>query len=220
MHCRPVSVTIGQVEQVTELASFSEILWPDERTGPWGIRGNWVMLNGRPECVGLQIWRGAAQGIQEPFSYRPIPGVGLERITASAVAALPIGTIIARLRANARRHEDAYNEAVKGLDAPELLTNFFTEEREGRVGAPRRYRLDHFIEVAEVYLAAWQSGDKPTQAVADHFGVTRTAAAKWVARCRDVQLLSSAEHGRGGADPGPRLVELRSRRKTAARRRR
>jgi hypothetical protein len=53
------------------------------------------------------------------------------------------------------------------------------------------YGSDHFEEVARIYNEHWQKGGRaPTKAVADRFRVSKSAAAKWVARAREMGLLA------------------------------
>jgi hypothetical protein len=59
----------------------------------------------------------------------------------------------------------------------------------GRPGRPRQYGPDHFAEVAQVYSEADTAGLPPTRTVAERFNVSRSAAAKWVARARRAGLL-------------------------------
>lgn len=191
------------------------IRWPDEVRGPWGVRANWVMVNGRPECVGLVIWHGADQGTNSPMEYQPHAQDALKPITATGIAELPIATIIDRLRRAARDHWRENQADLRRLfphwepDDPRLEPVEDFEEAEARPGAPRRYDRAHYLEVAQTYLKAWQEEGNPTQAVADHFGVSRSAAAKWVAKARsaELQLLSPAAHGKSGAAPGSGMSE-------------
>lgn len=188
------------------------LLWPDPRRGPWGIRGNFATVDGRAECVGLVIWRGAKQDPDDPALYHPLSRASLAAIRAGELRALPFAAIIDRLR---RRAASDFGPPVlahverlleRGIDAEQSPW-----DDRGKIGAPRRYRLSHFVAVAETYLAAWDAGDQPTRAVADKFQVSRSAAAKWVARARsdELELLTPAEHGKPGARPGKRLLKIR-----------
>jgi hypothetical protein len=190
--------------------SFSQILWDDPKRGPWGIQAMWVEIDGRPECVGLTIWRGAIQG-STGISYRRIPGAKMQRITATGIAELPIATIIDKLREAARDHWRHSEEVLLRLGIDWCTWTLFEEPTPGRPGAPRRYGPDHYVRVAETYLAAWDSGRRPTQAVADEFEVTRTTAAKWIAKARsdELRLLTPTQPGVAGAKPGRALLKHR-----------
>jgi hypothetical protein len=200
---------------------FSRIHWHDPKRGPWGIQAMWVTIDGRPECVGLTLWRGADQGNESHLSYSPIPGQLLHPITATSIHELPIATIIDQLRDAARAHwrevgEDLVKQLVTtGLVTDptwaEILAPSAFEASPKRAGAPVRYDLAHYVQVAEAYLDAWQVGRKPTRDVAQQFGVTQSTAAKWIAKVRGdkYQLLTPTTHGRPGAEPGPGLLKLR-----------
>lgn len=61
----------------------------------------------------------------------------------------------------------------------------------------RRYRLtrEHLQSVVAVYREALGQGHGPTRAVADHFGIPHTTAAKWVGRARKHGLLPATRKG-------------------------
>ncbi len=218
----PLSVTLLHVTESPPdvpryIEEYCEILWPDDRTGPWCIRANWVMIGSRPECVGLIIWHGAVQDPQDILKYRPLHPSGPQSISSVDFRALPLATVLDKLRAKAikvRRQQRAHlaeylSKGRLGGDLDELAPPS-PLERSSRMGRKPKYDLRHFAEVAEVYLDAWeQGGQSPTQAVARHFGVPRSTAAKWVARARQDELLSEAGHGRAGATAGPRLRVIR-----------
>jgi hypothetical protein len=56
----------------------------------------------------------------------------------------------------------------------------------------KRYRITdaHLADVANVYTKARENGQGPTRAVADHFDVPHSTAAKWVGHARTAGLLS------------------------------
>lgn len=77
-----------------------------------------------------------------------------------------------------------------------------TEPQQARAG--KRYRITdtHLSEVADVYTKARENGDGPTRAVADHFDVAHSTAAKWVGLARTAKLLrpwTAADMVRSGA---------------------
>lgn len=68
-----------------------------------------------------------------------------------------------------------------------------------RAGGVPLYGPDHFAAVAETYRASFHAGSAaPTKAVAQAFSVSRSTAAKWVARAREMGLLSAGVAGRPG----------------------
>jgi hypothetical protein len=76
----------------------------------------------------------------------------------------------------------------------------FQENRRGGRGR-KPLGPEHYLEVAEVYRKAHASGDHPTKAVAEHFSVGKSSAAKKVSRARDLGFLKPARRGRAGEYP-------------------
>jgi hypothetical protein len=65
-------------------------------------------------------------------------------------------------------------------------------------------------EVAAIYMAAWRARGNPTKAVAESLSLSRSAAAKRVARARQAGLLPATTKGRPagrGTDGVDREVE-------------
>jgi transposase len=50
--------------------------------------------------------------------------------------------------------------------------------------------------VAEVYRDALERGEAPTKAIQEKFPASKSAAAKWVAKCRALGLLPPTTRGR------------------------
>lgn len=55
---------------------------------------------------------------------------------------------------------------------------------------------DHYRQVAEAYSAACEDGLPPTTTVAEQSRVSKTTAAKWVARARDLGYLPPTTRGK------------------------
>jgi hypothetical protein len=73
-----------------------------------------------------------------------------------------------------------------------------------QVQAGKRYRVTdaHLADVADVYAKARENGQGPTRAVADHFDVSHSTAARWVGLVRKAGLLppwTAADMVRTGA---------------------
>ncbi len=98
----------------------------------------------------------------------------------------------------------------------ELKARWERRGRTGKGGRPPMYGPEHFAKVAAIYAAVWRRGERspgPTQAVADECDVSRSAAAKWVARAREMGLLAPTTRGRAGAT----VPEQKTKRKTTTR---
>jgi len=70
-----------------------------------------------------------------------------------------------------------------------------------RPAARRRYDTEHWRLVAATYDKAWATGSAPTRDVAEHFGVTRSTAGKWVSICRKMGLLPPTQKTRARGNP-------------------
>lgn len=64
----------------------------------------------------------------------------------------------------------------------------------------RRNRITegHLKEVAQIYRTATEAGEAPTKAVAGHFTVSHSTAARWVGLARGRALLGQSDGSRGG----------------------
>lgn len=67
-------------------------------------------------------------------------------------------------------------------------------------GRPPTYPPDHYRKVAVVYREAYARGEAPRQAVASHFDVAETTAAKWIVRARKLGALRRTSRGRAGEE--------------------
>ncbi|MET9413266.1 hypothetical protein ABZY03_03540 [Streptomyces klenkii] len=69
-------------------------------------------------------------------------------------------------------------------------------------GGRRSLTSDHLAAVAEVYSTAHEQGRPPTMAVAEHFEVSHSTAAKWVGTARKQGLLGQVRKGSRGSHEG------------------
>lgn len=70
-------------------------------------------------------------------------------------------------------------------------------------GRPRKYGPEHWAEVAHRYRTAYMAGSRsPTLDVAKAMGYSKSTAAKWVFRCRQMGLLPPTERGKPRAMSG------------------
>ena len=99
-------------------------------------------------------------------------------LTAAFVRSLPIGSMM--------------SEALAATDDRPLKPE--RRSKRGRQSWPPE-RLE---QVAEVYRRALNLKQPPTRAVAKHFGVSSSMAAKLVHRCRGLGLLDPTQPGKAG----------------------
>jgi hypothetical protein len=108
---------------VTELDSPSEptdrtsptvLSWPDAQAGPWSVMVHWQELDGRAECVGLEIWNGTQIG------GAPMAGRSASPITTSALRELRPDSMIRKARLD---HARALDGAIDSLHAYQAAQN-------------------------------------------------------------------------------------------------
>jgi hypothetical protein len=153
--------------------------WPptaQDGASPWRIRLWFGAIDGRVECTRFMMWMGDTPEGQP--------------VTATALRGVNLGSLIDGIPRRVR-------DEVAATAAPlaELAERISPVEQRRR-GRPSQYDLDHWKAVAIVYRKA--AGRKPTQAVADHFGVSRPTASGWVRRCRDLGVLGETDARRAG----------------------
>ena len=164
-----------------------DTLWPDPLHGPWLVEVFFWLIDGRVECI--------------KFTVSPAPGEPNRPVTNSVLRA--VAPVIGELR---ERHKVGLRKLARIGTTPQLRKRAaaelqrFDAPKNGRGGRPPLYGPSHFVEVAEIY---GNGGNRPTGAVAEHFNVSSSAAAKWVAKARLLKLLPPASNGRGGGFPLP-----------------
>lgn len=189
----------------------TDLLWPDPKKGPWWVKVWWRVQHGVPTPVGLSItsWideedpNYAGLAIDLP---RATDDVELDRVDGQLIRSLPVGAIIEALRVQmawrlneplsrdqTRWPEEWRRIAAQWREDTAEEREAFNSTRRGRDLGDDRYR-----EVAEVYAQAVQEGRSPTKAVADHFTVEKSTAAKRVARARERGFLPKTSRGRVG----------------------
>ena len=141
---------------------------------------------------------------------RATDDVVLPRVDGQLLRSLPAGGIIAALREQMRL---VLSQERDMSGKPEEWRQSFAQWREENAAdreafnSNRRGRDlgdDHYREVAAVYAQAVQAGLSPTVAVAEHFTVEKTSAAKKVSRARARGFLPKTTRGR----VGPLTTEL------------
>lgn len=188
--------------------------WPDPMHGPWILRFHLAEVDGRVACVGVDL-----RSFREDRDNRPVNRrAGLLPVTSTVWREVNVASEI--------REALADHEAVLAHAA------YFAEEATDRAREVARARLDeyratvearrggrppispeHLEEVVGVYSRALDAGQPPRAAVAEHFLVSPSTAAKWIARAREIGLLEATTPGRAGGVP--RSQQRRGRRRPA-----
>lgn len=148
-------------------------------------------------CVGFKIASFRTRANDEPV---PMPK-GLVELTATRLREVPLGrfvtTAINRHTAFWRNVKPVDPETGEEMPTSAAFNRAINAALEPYEQAARRYGADHMREVARVYSGHLADG-QPTKAVAEHFKISRSAAAKQVARCRQLGLLGATQKGRAG----------------------
>lgn len=190
----------------------TNLLWPDPKKGPWWIHVSWRIQHGVPTPVGFSL-RSWITEVESEFSgdHNSLPydhdDVELPRVDGRLMRDLPMGALLDASRALLTRRLRYEAHALEGFgDEAEWTEGLLrwrddvTEHLAALDGAKRGRDLgnDHYREVAEVYAMAVQAGKPPTAAVAEHFTVEKSSAAKKVARARQRGFLPPTTKGRVG----------------------
>lgn len=185
--------------------SRNSVLWPDPQTGPWWLMFRWAMVSGRPECVGVDI-RSCRETGQDWPPELPLWSQTPPTLTWEVWRSLPVPTIVRDLRQHFAQldarwwREMAEDPAMADNEGDRMELRRSAAKAEARVAGATALPSSVYEEVARVYREAWQAGDNPTQAVATHFTLTASAAAKRVMRARQAGLLPATRKGKGGAE--------------------
>lgn len=144
--------------------------WSDG-AATWVLTMFWQVVEGRPECIGIELTSTTLPDQPPPALGMPIVGAPL---TTNVVRDLRIGE---RIRAQRAKIAAQYaGPAVSGT-------------------AMRRATRERLEEAAAVYREAFARGDRPTVAVAEHFGISSGGASNLVVRARAIGLLPPTSPG-------------------------
>jgi hypothetical protein len=145
-----------------------------------------VTDRGEPRCIVVSVRN--EEGVSgESLRRVPVARLVKEAFTAAALKSEPMeegGEPIPRIVGTTPK------------DRARFYERFAKDVRQPRSGSP--LTDDHLGQVAELYRAAVDRGDPPTQTVAETMHVERPTAGRWVAKARERGLLGPAKRGRGG----------------------
>jgi len=181
------------------------IRWPHRVKGPWTIRLHFKKIGGREECVGFEFWGGSP--VDESPAYGPLPPKVLR---AADIRKPPFAELVAASREaavqGAQRLLESADPAAERPDTDEATpldpaTEQYLRQRVvafgdgSAAGRPQMYGPEFYAEVADVYRKAWKKTGKPLVAIMEQWPVSKSAAAKWVAKCRKMDLLPKTQRG-------------------------
>jgi hypothetical protein len=170
----------------------------DGKTGYVELRPGFVVPSrflARNDELGLEIEIDAAGNprvravivLGEDIKTEHLRRLPIARLTREAVARAQLKTAwgMARLLSRPQLEEVA-----------SAYLDYVQNARPTRKGSP--VTVEHLRQVADVYRAALNKGDPPTQTVADTLHASRPTAARWVQMARARGLLGAALPGRAG----------------------
>lgn len=191
--------------------SAVQLLWPDPESGPWEVTIYWRAQHGVPTPVGLDIKSWREWGGRLP---RPTDDVAFPPVTGRLMRELPVGQLVEKTLDLWAQHLHPEWDPVHNPMEADTLDQFVAlqpmwseyvqqleKEREAVDSNMRHGRDlgdDHYRRVAGIYATAVQAGERPTQKVADTLTISKSAAAKQVARARKRGFLPSTSRGRVG----------------------
>lgn len=176
-------------------SQVGSLRWPDPEQGPWLVQIAWRDVDGLPIPVGMILRQVESDGGSKKVDGQVLRQLPFARLAQRTRAQLIEGNsksaawwgTAANTAANADARAEAEREAQ---DSRSFVESLDVSVR------PRFYDDNHYGEVARIYRANSHPGGKPTKAVQDALHLSKSAAAKQVARARARGLLEPSS-GRG-----------------------
>ena len=213
-------------DDVTILGSRSR-RWPDQDEGPWVLRLTFGIVSDRPAVVGVELYAIDPEQIAQVVPGWPelahgsasteFPAVP-EPISSTGVR-VPLGELLAEFLAGAKRsawiaanakHAPSWTSLEEWRQSGARTLKKIEDATAKRgPGRPAVYDRAHFEQVAGIYAEALRYGEAPTEAVAFEMHVSKSTAAKWVAKARSQKLGLLPETVRGKAAAWPATKKRR-----------
>lgn len=174
--------------------------WRDPHGDLWLVHLTWVVIDGRYECVGLELKSAVTEAELEKVELpdEPVPqDITTKRLTSDVLRRFPYGREVALHREEAGQ-ELQVTPIEWGTSAGVTVPDSGSPEawHKPGPGRPPDYDVDHWREVAKTYLEAYGQGKPPTRAVAKKYQRAISTASTWVGKCRELGLLPPTERGR------------------------
>lgn len=158
--------------------------WPDPDKGPWLVGLKWALIDNKVQCVHFEMF--------STDNDLPVTGTVLRTVPIAAVIETALRQKTAMLEAiaaSARLPDEIKERARKRLK----------QLHKPRKGGRRALSPQHWEEVASTYTTAHRARENPTKAVAEELNISYSAAAKKVAKCRQLGLLPPTTRGKANA---------------------
>ncbi len=198
------------MEHETEVLSAVEERWPDPNEGPWTLRLTFGIVRDRPAIVAVEVYAADPEAIRAAMPKRwpglALPPLGEAPITSTGIR-IPLAEKLAEYVTTREVRDRLISKAptlpkpIREQAAKRLRTLERSKPEPRGPGRPPQYGDEHFEKVAAIYTAALRLGDPPTLAVAEDFVVSKSTAAKWIARAREKGLLPETAQGKAAAWP-------------------
>jgi hypothetical protein len=173
------------------------IRWPDKDAGPYLVSVGWRLLGERWECVELALT------IAKEGELRPLHTVDLRALRLPAIVAKAAVVLREELAQEREQVRASQTQPTSRAEFRKMLLERRRADEALRAAQPHKPGRppvpdSELQQVARIYFDAYHDHRPPTQAVAEAFGLSSSAAAKRVARCRAVGFLGPAEQGKAG----------------------
>ena len=142
--------------------------WTSKRGGVWEIAIDTAERNGRQQIVGLHIT--ASELNRSP-------------VTAELMRSIPLASLL-----------QAYLQSQRAKGKPAITPS--PKQYGSKQGTP--LGEDLLKSIAAIYRQAINTGQSPTQAIAQQFGISESTAAKRIQKAREHQFLGKANPGKPG----------------------
>jgi hypothetical protein len=149
-------------------------------------------VRGRLICIGLEVGPHVVDIPNKGETFVNVQDSDLRPLAATDIR-MPLRRLVDLALEHAvmvRAGSDNFATDVEMLARDAAVLDAARSEPRKRTGRPPAYSPEHYAQVARVYREHERTGGRtPTKAVQDRFSVSKSAAAKWVARARELELL-------------------------------
>lgn len=171
--------------------------WPDPIEGPWKVTIGFREIKGRFEPAGIKV---------EDTWPNPVTAANADDthiLTAKVVREIPVGDLVKMGRRRLQETFETVAEWDENEGDQESAQRMRDDGRKFEKKASGRPVLsdEHYRQVAEIWMEAWNRGYPPTKAVQDRYVVSYPTAARWATESRRRGFLQAYEKAGGVLPP-------------------